>query len=45
MDFTIAKAMIESGYVPENDIAVVAHGAEEWEQQALSLTGQPAHGE
>lgn len=30
MDFTIAKAMIESGYVPENDIAVVAHGAEEW---------------
>lgn len=30
MDFTIAKAMIESGYVPENDIVVVAHGAEEW---------------
>lgn len=30
MDFTIAKAMIDSGYVPENDIAVVAHGAEEW---------------
>ncbi len=30
MDFTIAKAMIDSGYVPENDIAIVAHGAEEW---------------
>lgn len=27
---TIAKAMIESGYEPENDIYFVAHGAEEW---------------
>lgn len=28
--FTVAKAMIESGYQPENDILIVAHGAEEW---------------
>lgn len=28
--FTVAKAMIDSGYVPENDIVIVAHGAEEW---------------
>lgn len=28
--FTIAKAMNESGYVPENDILIVCHGAEEW---------------
>ena len=28
--FAIAKAMKDSGYVPENDIVVVAHGAEEW---------------
>ena len=26
----MAKAMIDSGYEPENDIVVVAHGAEEW---------------
>ena len=26
----MAKGMIDSGYVPENDIVVVAHGAEEW---------------
>lgn len=26
----IAKAMKESGYVPENDIVFVCHGAEEW---------------
>lgn len=30
LDFAVAKAIIDSGYVPENDIAVVAHGAEEW---------------
>lgn len=30
LDFTIAKAMIDSGYTPENDIYVIAHGAEEW---------------
>lgn len=30
LTFTVAKAMIDSGYVPENDIVVVAHGAEEW---------------
>lgn len=30
LDFAVAKAMIESGYQPENDIVVVAHGAEEW---------------
>lgn len=28
--FTIAKAMKDSGYEPENDILVVCHGAEEW---------------
>lgn len=28
--FAIAKAMKDSGYVPENDIVFVAHGAEEW---------------
>ncbi len=27
---SMAKAMIDSGYEPENDIVVVAHGAEEW---------------
>ena len=27
---TIAKAMIDSGYEPENDIYFIAHGAEEW---------------
>ncbi len=27
---SMAKAMIDSDYVPENDIVVVAHGAEEW---------------
>ena len=26
----MAKAMIDSGYVPENDIVFVCHGAEEW---------------
>lgn len=30
LTFAVAKAMIDSGYVPENDILVVAHGAEEW---------------
>ena len=30
MIFTIAKAMKDSGYVPENDILIVCHGAEEW---------------
>lgn len=30
LTFTVAKAIIESGYTPENDIIVVAHGAEEW---------------
>jgi len=30
LTFAVAKAMIESGYQPENDILVVAHGAEEW---------------
>ena len=30
LTFTVAKAMIDSGYQPENDIIVVAHGAEEW---------------
>ncbi len=30
LTFAVAKAMIDSGYVPENDIVVVAHGAEEW---------------
>lgn len=28
--FTVAKAMIESGYQPENDIYIICHGAEEW---------------
>lgn len=28
--FAVAKAMIDSGYVPENDIVFIAHGAEEW---------------
>ena len=28
--FAVAKAMKGSGYVPENDIVFVAHGAEEW---------------
>ena len=28
--FAVAKAMTEAGYVPENDIVFVAHGAEEW---------------
>lgn len=30
LDFAVAKAFIDSGYTPENDIIVVAHGAEEW---------------
>ena len=30
LDFAVAKALIDSGYTPENDIIVVAHGAEEW---------------
>ncbi|MDO4544855.1 MAG: M28 family peptidase [Bacillota bacterium] len=30
LDFAVAKAMIDSGYTPENDIVVVAHGSEEW---------------
>ncbi len=28
--FTVAKAMVDAGYKPENDIVFVAHGAEEW---------------
>lgn len=28
--FTIAKAMKDSGYVPENDIMIVCHPSEEW---------------
>jgi len=28
--FAIAKAMIEAGYEPENDIIFIMHGAEEW---------------
>lgn len=28
--FTIAKAMNDSGYVPENDIMIVCHPSEEW---------------
>ena len=27
---TVAKAMVDSGYEPENDIYFIAHGAEEW---------------
>lgn len=27
---SMAKSMIDSGYTPQNDILVVAHGAEEW---------------
>lgn len=27
---TIAKAMVDSGYMPENDIVFCLHGAEEW---------------
>ncbi len=30
LDFTMAKAMIDSGYTPERDIVFVIHGAEEW---------------
>lgn len=30
LTFSVAKALIDSGYVPENDIVVVAHGSEEW---------------
>jgi len=30
LDLAMAKAMIESGYVPERDIVFVAHAAEEW---------------
>ena len=32
MIMAMAKTMIDSGYVPENDIVVVAHAAEEWAQ-------------
>ena len=28
--YTVAKAMVDSGYQPENDIIFIAHGAEEW---------------
>lgn len=28
--YTIAKAMVDAGYQPENDIIFIAHGAEEW---------------
>ena len=27
---SMAKGLIDSGYIPQNDILVVAHGAEEW---------------
>lgn len=30
LDLAVVKAMIDSGYVPENDIVVACHGAEEW---------------
>ncbi len=30
LNMAVAKALIESGYQPENDIVIVAHGAEEW---------------
>ena len=30
LDLTVAKAMIDSGYEPENDIYIVLTGAEEW---------------
>lgn len=30
LTYAVAKALIDSGYVPENDIVVIAHGAEEW---------------
>lgn len=30
LNFAMAKAMIESGYTPDNDIVFVIHGAEEW---------------
>lgn len=30
MIFTVAKAMLDSGYQPENDILIVCHGSEEW---------------
>lgn len=30
LDLAMAKAMIDSGYVPERDIVFVIHGAEEW---------------
>lgn len=28
--FTAAKAMVDSGYTPKNDIVFIAHGGEEW---------------
>ena len=28
--FTVAKAMVDSGYTPKNDIVFIAHGGEEW---------------
>lgn len=28
--FTVAKAMVDSNYVPENDIMIVCHPSEEW---------------
>lgn len=28
--YSVAKAMVDSEYVPENDIVFIAHGAEEW---------------
>ncbi|MCQ2545832.1 MAG: M28 family peptidase [Clostridia bacterium] len=30
MVYTVAKAMLDAGYEPENDIYFVCHGAEEW---------------
>lgn len=30
LDFAMAKAIIDSGYIPERDIVFVIHGAEEW---------------
>lgn len=32
----IAKAMVDSGYQPQNDIVFVAHGAEEWAEFSTS---------
>ena len=44
MVLAIAKAMKDSGYVPENDIVFCLHGAEEWAPVTRNLTGQSAPG-